>query len=672
MDKLYSFNFLSLSPVNARTNATARNNQRSCAVFYAAVAGFALLFGLAGCAQSNGDAPDKAVNEIQNDIQNEKIVEKKLTITPKAINVKAGVSQLFTALDKDDLPVKDVVWSIAGADAGDSAIEETGWLKIADNASGIITVTATAGDASGSSAVAINTTPPKYDDPTSPPPPVNWGVSVTPSSVEIPAGGTQTFAAITGGNVSEDNITWTIEGHKSMNTSITSGGVLNVGADESAAWITVSASVMNVGVDKFGTAFVAIKSAPANPAGGDDTPAEITISIVPPVSRDIKKGGKLLFQTVGSGYSGEAITWNVVSGSGGAKSNGTSIDGSGELTLAEDEAAKTLTISATAGGVTSNTVSLNVIPNLSNWEIASSGIFPELGSADIIAILSNGGDTNGSVILLDNNNTVYGYYFVNGAFSSDGSIAIANCKTDEKVTTMASDMSGGLVFGGDQGTLLYSNGNSTTAVRNIDQNPSAISRVRWFQDVPSRFFAVGSNAVLVSGHNSIISWTATILIGNNNVVLNDMAYSIKTNKLIVAGRNGDSGVIYISTKDTYNDLGWTPYSESSDVPISSIAASSDADIFVAAGQSKLLTYDIDYGLTNETSSGSVKNVMFQKLGHSYSCFIAVGAETIVYSENGGINWTGVTGGLGANAVVYFKPINKFIAVGNGGRVMLTK
>jgi hypothetical protein len=170
MDKLHSFNFISFSSVDAysgaiaRKNAGARKKQRTCA----AVAVFALLFGLSGCSQSSGSTSDKAVNEIQK----EKSEEKNLTVAPQKITVKAGVSQLFTALDDDNQPAEGVVWSIHGASAGDSAIQSTGWLTIADDASGVITVTATAGSASGYADVAISDEPPEYDDPTSPPPPL--------------------------------------------------------------------------------------------------------------------------------------------------------------------------------------------------------------------------------------------------------------------------------------------------------------------------------------------------------------------------------------------------------------------------------------------------------------------------------------------------------------------
>jgi hypothetical protein len=528
-------------------------------------------------------------------------------------------------------------------------------------------------------------------------------MSVAPSSVELPAGGMQTFAAITGGKVSEDNITWTIEGHTSKDTSITKG-VLNIGADEEAAWITVRAAASKD--DEFGTALVTIKSAAGNPAddpagdnsgtpekpaipdGGGGGSASITVSIIEPYTRDIKKGQSNNFsltvnQSAGGSYQVAQVIWNV----SGAKSADTSIDSGGRLFIAEGESATTLNISADFAGATSNIVPINVIPDLSKWESASS-VFTGL-SGNIIAIARS----DNMLVFLSDTSTVYPYTYTDGDFKVEDGVTLSGLKSEEKISTIAYGGKGAAAYfvaGGDKGTLLYSQDAKTWRKAGGDDFSGAVNRIRYLDGEINTFVALCSNdAIFSAPTGSMDTWTKTIFsfdgaLSFSDIIIVEGASSVA---LICNDRydNKDYGVIYTAEiKSKFNDLSWSrPHRVSETGAILSLAASvPGTNEFAVAGNNRLYIYTYDGAAISDPVSDddpgfySVNDMLFQKIGDGYIYFITASIGGIQYLENGvdiqtispitndALYWL--------NAITYFKPVNKFIAAGYSGYVVFTK
>lgn len=87
-------------------------------------------------------------------------------------------------------------------------------------------------------------------------------VAVSPSSVSIQKGGTQQFnATVEGTNHPSQLVTWKVSGKNSAGTNISDSGLLTIGADETAAALTVTAtSAADTG--KSGTASVIVTDSP--------------------------------------------------------------------------------------------------------------------------------------------------------------------------------------------------------------------------------------------------------------------------------------------------------------------------------------------------------------------------------------------------------------------------
>ncbi|MBQ8536062.1 MAG: InlB B-repeat-containing protein [Clostridia bacterium] len=89
------------------------------------------------------------------------------------------------------------------------------------------------------------------------------GVTVTPAAATVVAGGTQSFtAAVTGTGSFDDTVQWSVTGHSSAATGIAANGLLTIGADETAASITVTAAAKGDSAQR-ASAVVTVQRAPA-------------------------------------------------------------------------------------------------------------------------------------------------------------------------------------------------------------------------------------------------------------------------------------------------------------------------------------------------------------------------------------------------------------------------
>ena len=165
------------------------------------------------------------------------------------------------------------------------------------------------------------------------------GVTVEPATATIQTGGEQQFTAtVTGTGDYDETVTWTVEGAMSNGTTISTDGLLTVGADETAATLTVRATASDDTTS--GTASVTVQIA--------TTPPTITGVTVTPASASLQTGGIQQFNATvsGTGDYDQTVTWTVE----GAASTGTTISTTGLLTVAADETAVTLTVIATSSG----------------------------------------------------------------------------------------------------------------------------------------------------------------------------------------------------------------------------------------------------------------------------------------------------------------------------------
>ncbi|MCL2065094.1 MAG: hypothetical protein FWG98_12110 [Candidatus Cloacimonetes bacterium] len=155
-------------------------------------------------------------------------------------------------------------------------------------------------------------------------------VTVNPEEIELVRGGTHQFTAVVNGsNNPSQEVTWLVTGSNSGST-ITDEGLLTVSITETAAVINVRAT-SKVDTGKTGSARVVI------------TGSIITDVIVHPNSISIARGESYIFTATVEGTNNplQSVIWSVSGGSGG-----TNITSSGLLTVAFNETAHSLIVTA--------------------------------------------------------------------------------------------------------------------------------------------------------------------------------------------------------------------------------------------------------------------------------------------------------------------------------------
>lgn len=167
--------------------------------------------------------------------------------------------------------------------------------------------------------------------------PAITNVTVTPNTAEVEVGETQQFnAKVEGtGDYYNRSVVWTVSGSSNAGTFISSNGVLTVAADEKAKTLTVKATAVGNSY-KSATAKVTVTQ-----------PATITGVTVIPATATVEAGKTRQFtaEVEGTGNFSDKVTWSVE----GNESEKTTIE-NGFLTVAANETAATLTVTATAVG----------------------------------------------------------------------------------------------------------------------------------------------------------------------------------------------------------------------------------------------------------------------------------------------------------------------------------
>ncbi len=341
-----------------------------------------------------------------------------VTVTPADAKVEVGETQKFnaTVTGKGDYYNRSVVWTVTGSSNAGTFISSNGVLTVAtDETAATLTVTATAaGDGITSATAKVTVTPPA----------TITGVTVEPANATVEAGKTQEFTAkVTGTGDYNENVTWTVSGKKSDDTTISEDGVLTVAADETAATLTVTATAVG---DKTtsGTATVTVTQ-----------PATITGVTVEPDDAEVEAGETQQFTATvsGTGNYDKGVTWTL----SGSNNAGTTISETGLLTVAADETAATLTVTATANGdgITSATAKVTITQpaTITNVTVDPATATVEAGETQqFTAEVEGTGDYNESVTW-----TVSGSKNDGTTISTTGVLTVAAGETAATLTVTA-------------------------------------------------------------------------------------------------------------------------------------------------------------------------------------------------------------------------------------------
>jgi hypothetical protein len=249
-----------------------------------------------------------------------------VTVSPAAASVvKGGTLQFSAEVAGIGAYSNAVVWTLDGAAAAGTAI----------SAGGLLTVAATETAATLTVKAASTANSAKYGSAT-----VNiadpvaiTAVTVSPAAASVVKGETRQFsAAVTGTGSFSNAVVWTVGGNTGAGTSISEGGLLAIAANEGAATLTLTATSL-ADSTKSGSATVTVADPPAISA--------VTVS---PAAASVVKGGTRQFAAAvaGTGSFSTAVAWTV----GGRRSAQTTISESGLLSVAANESAATLTVTA--------------------------------------------------------------------------------------------------------------------------------------------------------------------------------------------------------------------------------------------------------------------------------------------------------------------------------------
>ena len=171
-------------------------------------------------------------------------------------------------------------------------------------------------------------------------------ITVDSDSSYVQKGTTSTFtASIKAYGAGTNNVTWTVSGNESNNTTINSSGVLSVASNETSLRVKVRAT-STYDNTVYGEKEVEVI----------DEPLSITDVTFTSKSDTVVYGGSFTYAARGNGTGNRDVTWSI----SGANKVGTAIDSGGNLTVAEDETATSIVVTATSVFDTSKKANLTV------------------------------------------------------------------------------------------------------------------------------------------------------------------------------------------------------------------------------------------------------------------------------------------------------------------------
>jgi hypothetical protein len=169
-------------------------------------------------------------------------------------------------------------------------------------------------------------------------------IAVDPKEVTVAAGTTCQFTAEVkdSADVSQE-LVWSLAGDHVEGTGITEDGLLTVALEETASTLTITAAAR---ADPAKTGKAAVTVVPS------DAPPFVSEIVISPRAPSIAKGGTLQFtaEVKGSADISQELVWSIA----GDHVEGTGITDGGLLTIAAEETALTLTVTAVSAAVESS------------------------------------------------------------------------------------------------------------------------------------------------------------------------------------------------------------------------------------------------------------------------------------------------------------------------------
>lgn len=184
-----------------------------------------------GSGSGDGDVPVPGEEPTINDV----------TLTPQNITVGLGATISFNAqVDGSSQLNQGITWTIKGQNSVQTTISPDGILHIAENEKNkTITVRATSQGDTTKYAQAVVTVDPEVEEPLVE---TIVGIQITPREIEVIRGCSVLFSAqITGANISNYGVHYSISGQTSINTTINDNGLLQLASDELSKLIVVKA-----------------------------------------------------------------------------------------------------------------------------------------------------------------------------------------------------------------------------------------------------------------------------------------------------------------------------------------------------------------------------------------------------------------------------------------------
>ena len=162
--------------------------------------------------------------------------------------------------------------------------------------------------------------------------PIVSAMSIRGGDFSMGVGTSVTLKVSMEGSITSKAVKWSVSGGKSKKTKITKGGRLTIGADETAARVTVRAVSVQ---DPSASATISVTVS--------KTPPTITsVRISPTKTVGYTSSSVWFYATVKGTQTDKSVTWSV----SGAKSSDTYITENGELVIARGEYAGKLTVTA--------------------------------------------------------------------------------------------------------------------------------------------------------------------------------------------------------------------------------------------------------------------------------------------------------------------------------------
>ncbi len=272
--------------------------------------------------------------------------------TSYALTITKGTGRSFAP---EGVPVTIV------ADNAATGTTFTGWtgLDSVTFADGMDETMATTTFTMPAEALTITAT---YSDP----PPTVTSVTITPTTATVAQGATEDFdAEVVGTNNPAVTVTWSTNSTNS-GTTIDADGLLTVAADESATVLTVTATSTQDS-SKSGAATVTVEK----------MPIVNSVSITPTVAK-AQVGTTVGFtaEVQGENNPDISVDWSL----SGTSNAATTLDTDGTLTIAADESATELTITATSNGDSTKSASATVLVSADVVEITSITLTPMAAS----------------------------------------------------------------------------------------------------------------------------------------------------------------------------------------------------------------------------------------------------------------------------------------------------